>query len=153
MENGWILAEAQPAEQTSASSVEPNSTEVIKAEDISSQKQQTVQTITKQADPNSTVPTQGIKGPKPNPYASYILLALIFAMLYFVMFRGPRKKQQQQQQMVKALKKNDRVQTIGGILGTVLEVTDNEITLKVDESNNTKIKVLPSAIQRVIEQK
>ncbi|MGB8225733.1 MAG: preprotein translocase subunit YajC [Sedimentisphaerales bacterium] len=140
MEGLWILAQA-----------ESNAPEVIKAEDISSQGQQTTQTLTKQTDPNSKAPVHD--GPKPNPYASYMLLALIFIMLYFVMFRGPKKKQQQQEQMVKALKKNDRVQTIGGILGTVLEVTDNEITLKVDESNNTKIKVLPSAINRVIEQK
>ena len=73
--------------------------------------------------------------------------------MYFILFRGPKKRQQQQDQLVKALKKNDRVQTIGGILGTVLEVTDTEITLKVDESNNTKIRVLPSAINKVIEQK
>lgn len=140
MEGLWILAQA-----------ESNAPEVVKAEDISSQGQQTTQTLTKQTDPNSKVAVQN--GPKPNPYASYMLLALIFIMLYFVMFRGPKKKQQQQDQMVKALKKNDRVQTIGGILGTVLEVTDSEITLKVDESNNTKIKVVPSAINRVIEQK
>jgi preprotein translocase subunit YajC len=141
MEGLWILAQA-----------ESNVPEVvIKAEDISSQGQQTTQTLTKQMDPNSK--TQVQNAPKPNPYASYMLLALIFIMLYFVMFRGPKKKQQQQDQMVKALKKNDRVQTIGGILGTVLEVTDSEITLKIDESNNTKIKVLPSAINRVIEQK
>ncbi|MCX5632491.1 MAG: preprotein translocase subunit YajC [Phycisphaerae bacterium] len=139
MEGLWILAQA-----------ESNAPEVVKAEDISSQGQQTTQTLTKQTDPNSKVAVQN--GPKPNPYASYMLLALIFIMLYFVMFRGPKKKQQQDQ-MVKALKKNDRVQTIGGILGTVLEVTDSEITLKVDESNNTKIKVVPSAINRVIEQK
>jgi preprotein translocase subunit YajC len=140
MEGLWILAQA-----------ESNAPEVIKAEDISSQGQQTTQTLTKQADPNSKVAVQD--GPKPNPYASYMLLALIFIMLYFVMFRGPKKKQQQQEQMTKSLKKNDRVQTIGGILGTVLEVTDSEITLKIDESNNTKIKVIPSAINRVIEQK
>jgi preprotein translocase subunit YajC len=140
MEGLWILAQA-----------ESNVPEVVKAEDISSQGQQTTQTLTKQTDPNSKTSVQN--GPKPNPYASYMLLALIFIMLYFVMFRGPKKKQQQQEQMVKALKKNDRVQTIGGILGTVLEVTDSEITLKVDESNNTKIKVIPSAINRVIEQK
>jgi preprotein translocase subunit YajC len=141
MEGLWILAQA-----------ESNAPEVIKAEDISSQQgQQTTQALTKQMDPNSKAQVQN--GPKPNPYASYMLLALIFIMLYFVMFRGPKKKQQQQEQMAKSLKKNDRVQTIGGILGTVLEVTDTEITLKVDESNNTKIKVVPSAINRVIEQK
>jgi preprotein translocase subunit YajC len=68
--------------------------------------------------------------------------------MYFLLFRGPRKKQQQHKQMVQSLGKNDRVQTIGGIIGTVVDIKDDEITLKVDESNNTKIKVSPSAIGR-----
>ena len=140
MENGWILAEAPPAEQ--------NGTQIIKAEDISSQNQQT---IVQQAEPNA-VPAAG-KRPPQGQWTQLIFIALIFVVLYFIMFRGPKKRQQQQQQMIKSLKKNDRVQTVGGILGTVLEVTDNEITLKVDESNNTKIKVLPSAVSKVIEQK
>ena len=140
MENGWILAEASPAEQ--------NSTQIIKAEDISSQNQQT---IVQQAEPNA-VPTTG-KRPPQGQWTQLIFIALIFVVLYFIMFRGPKKRQQQQQQMIKSLRKNDRVQTVGGILGTVLEVTDNEITLKVDESNNTKIKILPSAVSKVIEQK
>jgi len=50
--------------------------------------------------------------------------------------------------MVQTLAKNDKVRTIGGIIGTVVDIKDDEITLKVDESNNTKIKVLPSAISR-----
>ncbi|OHB52968.1 MAG: preprotein translocase subunit YajC [Planctomycetes bacterium GWF2_42_9] len=79
-----------------------------------------------------------------------IFIGLIFVVLYFMMFRGPKKRQQQQNQMVKSLKKNDRVQTIGGIFGTVLDVSDTEITLKIDESNNTKIKIAPSAVNRVI---
>jgi len=48
------------------------------------------------------------------------------------------------------LKKNDRVRTIGGILGVVLDVRDDEIVLKIDEANNTKIRVIPSAIATVI---
>jgi len=50
--------------------------------------------------------------------------------------------------MVQSLQKNDKVQTIGGIIGTIVDIKDNEITLKVDESNNTKIKILRSAISR-----
>ena len=48
--------------------------------------------------------------------------------------------------MVQTLQKNDRVRTIGGIIGTVVDVKDDEVTLKIDESNNTKIKILSSAI-------
>jgi preprotein translocase subunit YajC len=144
MANGWILAEAQPAG--------PNNTEVISAEDISSQGQQVTQTTTKQAEPNNISAT-GDKRSVQNQWSQMILIVLIFVILYFVMFRGPKKRQQQQENMIKSLKKNDRVQTVGGILGTVLDVSDNEITLKVDESNNTKIKVTPSAISKVFEQK
>lgn len=68
--------------------------------------------------------------------------------MYLLLFRGPRKKQQQHKQMVQTLEKNDRVRTIGGIIGTVVDVKDDEITLKVDESNNTKVKVAASAIGR-----
>jgi preprotein translocase subunit YajC len=66
--------------------------------------------------------------------------------MYLILFREPRKKQKQLQQMVKSLKKNDKVRTIGGILGTVVDIKDDEIILKVDESNNTKIRVVASAI-------
>ena len=77
-------------------------------------------------------------------------LILIFVVMYMFLFRGPKKKQQQHQKMVQSLRRNDRVRTIGGILGTVIDVKDDEITLKVDESNNTKIKVAASAISKVL---
>ncbi|MGA2915122.1 MAG: preprotein translocase subunit YajC [Sedimentisphaerales bacterium] len=136
MENLWVLAQA-------------DSNNIVSAENYD-QNQQSTQT--KQASEPNAAGTMN-KKPIQGQWQPIILMVLIFVVLYFVMFKGPKKKQQQQEQMVKSLKKNDRVQTIGGILGTVLDVSDNEITLKVDESNNTKIKVLPSAISRVIEQK
>jgi len=68
--------------------------------------------------------------------------------MYLILFRGPRKKQQQHKQMIQTLAKNDRIQTIGGIIGTVVDIKDDEITLKIDESNNTKIKIVRSAISR-----
>jgi preprotein translocase subunit YajC len=137
MEYGWILAAA-----------DQNNMQVIEGEPI--EKSTTTEATTKQADSNSVTPvTRG----KQTQWQSLIFIGLLFVLMYFMMFRGPKKRQQQQQQMVRSLKKNDRVQTIGGILGTVLDVNDNEITIKIDESNNTKIKVLPSAINKVIEQK
>jgi preprotein translocase YajC subunit len=42
------------------------------------------------------------------------------------------------------------VLTIGGILGTVTAVKDHEVTVKVDESNNTKMTFLKTAIQKVV---
>jgi preprotein translocase subunit YajC len=95
------------------------------------------------ADANTT------SGSKPrarglDPMTLMIIVVMIFFV--FMMFRGPRKKQQEHRKMVQSLKKNDRVRTIGGIYGTVVDVRDDEIVLKIDESSNTKIRVTPNAI-------
>ena len=52
--------------------------------------------------------------------------------------------------MLKNMKRGDRVMTAGGILGSVVEVRDSEVLLKVDESTNTKIKFTRDAIKRVV---
>ena len=132
MNNLWILAQTEGGDASSGISSEP----------ISSDEQTT--TI-EQSDPNATT---GI--PKRIPFGGtqLIFLALMFVLMYMILFRGPRKKQQQHKQMVQSLTKNDKVQTIGGIIGTVVDIRDDEITLKIDESNNTKIKILRSAIGR-----
>jgi len=84
--------------------------------------------------------------PHTAPWGQMLWLVAIFVIMYVILFRGPRRKQQQHQKMVKTLKKNDKVRTIGGIIGTVVDIKDDEITLKVDESNNTKIRVASSAV-------
>ncbi len=76
-------------------------------------------------------------------------MALMGVVFYFLLIRPQGKEKKRRAEMIAAVKKNDRVSTIGGIQGTVVSVKDNEITLKVDESNNTKITFLRSAIQSV----
>ena len=89
----------------------------------------------------------------------YKMIMIAFAsqviMVFFLisMFRGPRKKQQEHKKMIQSLQKNDRIRTIGGIHGTVVDVRDDEIVLKVDESNNTKIRISPSAIGTKLSEK
>ncbi len=75
---------------------------------------------------------------------------LIIVVMYLFLFRGPKKKQAEHKKMLSSLQKNDRVRTIGGILGTVIDIKDDEVTLKVDESNNTKIKVTAGSIAAVL---
>ena len=94
------------------------------------------------------------EGTSPQPQSQNPMVLIMFLILgvyiFLIMFRGPRKKQQEHQKMVSSLKKNDRVRTIGGIFGTVLDVRDDEIILKIDEATNTKIRVIPSAIATVL---
>ena len=133
MNNVWILAQADGTEAPSTITGEP-----VTAED-------TTTTTTVATDSKS--PAEQTPPPR-SPLMQFLPFILIFVVMYFILFRGPRKKQQKHKQMMQALAKNDKVQTIGGIIGTVVDIKDDEVTLKVDESNNTKIKILRSAISR-----
>jgi len=130
MDNIWVLAQAPGGESPSGISSAPVT-------------EQEAQTTTVAPDSNApvsrTVPVR-------SPMMQFLPFILIFVVMYFFLFRGPRKKRQQHKQMVQSLDRNDKVRTIGGIIGTVVDVRDDEITLKVDESNNTKIKIASSAI-------
>jgi preprotein translocase subunit YajC len=66
------------------------------------------------------------------------------------MFRGQKKDRQKHADMLANLKRNDRVQTIGGVLGTVVDVRDSEVILKVDETNNVKMRFNRSAVKEVL---
>lgn len=89
---------------------------------------------------------------QPGAGGSTLFIGLILAMLVFwvITFRGSQKDKKKRQQMLDAMAKNDKVLTIGGIIGTVVLVKDNEVVVKVDETNNTKITFARSAIQKII---
>ncbi|MFQ5807272.1 MAG: preprotein translocase subunit YajC [Phycisphaerae bacterium] len=79
-------------------------------------------------------------------------LLLAMGVFYILMFRGQRKDRQKHADMLKNLKRNDRVQTVGGVLGTVVDVreNENEVVLKVDETNNVKMRFNRTAIKEVL---
>jgi preprotein translocase subunit YajC len=72
------------------------------------------------------------------------------AVFYLLMFRGQRKDRKRHANMLANLKRNDRVQTIGGVLGTVVEAREQEVILKVDESSNVKMRFNRAAIKEVL---
>jgi len=92
--------------------------------------------------------------PTPSPGgANTWFLALLLAMVTFMFLtsRSQRKRERQERENLLArMSKNDRVLTSGGIIGTVLSIRDNEVVLKVDESTNTKMTFLKSAVQRIL---
>lgn len=132
MKNIWILALTEDEGQVISSvSTEGQNEEIISVD-------------------SSETPAPPTPRRESSPLVSFLPLILILVIMYLLLFRGPRKKQQQHQKMVQSLQKNDRVRTIGGIFGTVIDVKNDVITLKVDESNNTKIKVTSGAISSVL---
>ncbi len=80
------------------------------------------------------------------------LVVPIGLLFYFLMIRPQQRERGQRKSMIEALKKNDRIVTIGGVYGVVTNVRreDDEVTIKVDEANNTKLRITFGAIARVI---
>ena len=112
--------------------------------------EQTGQTTsgTQEADPSGEQP---VDQPRQSPFGGMAVpLILMLVVMYFLMFRGPKKKQKQRQQMLDNMKKNDRIQTIGGIIGTVVDLRDDEVVIKIDEATNSKMRVTRGAVSRVV---
>ena len=82
-------------------------------------------------------------------FAPWIVMGVLF---YVMLIRPERKKRAELDGLLTGLKKNDRVVTIGGIFGTVVNAPQGseDVTLKVDESTNTRLRVLRSSISRVV---
>lgn len=80
-----------------------------------------------------------------------IPLILIVVIMYFFMIRPQNKKQKETQKMLDALKKGDKVITIGGIHGVVTQTKEQTVVIKVDDG--TKIEFNRSAISSVITDK
>jgi preprotein translocase subunit YajC len=78
-------------------------------------------------------------------------LVLGMIVLFMIMSKSKKGPEKQRLEMLKQLKRGDRIQTIGGILGTVLRAEENRVEVKVDETNNTKMWFTRSAIHRVVE--
>jgi preprotein translocase subunit YajC len=81
------------------------------------------------------------------------IILLLLALFMFTTAGGKRKEERKRRDMLSQLKKGDEVVTIGGQVGKVVETRDDRVQLKVDESSNTKIWFLRSAIHRVLEDK
>ncbi|HIS21875.1 MAG TPA: preprotein translocase subunit YajC [Candidatus Cryptobacteroides intestinipullorum] len=72
-------------------------------------------------------------------WSMWIMLILIFVVMWFFMIRPQRKQQKELQKFREGLKKGDKVVTVGGIYGTVVEVKEKTLLLEVD--SNVKIRV------------
>lgn len=80
-----------------------------------------------------------------------LLLPLLLLVLLIVFIWLPQRRERKRMEEVQSsLKKNVRVQTRGGIIGTVAEVRDHEVLLKIDENTNTRLRLARSAILSVI---
>jgi len=81
---------------------------------------------------------------------SFLPIILIIGIFYFLILRPQSKKQKETQKMLQALKKGDRVVTIGGIHGVIQTVRESTVIIKVDD--NVKLEFNRGAVSTVSSQ-
>jgi preprotein translocase subunit YajC len=82
-----------------------------------------------------------------NPILQFLPFVAIIAIFYFLIIRPQNKKQKETQKMLSALKKGDKIVTIGGIHGTIQSVKETTVIVKVDDG--IKLEFSRSAISTV----
>ncbi len=97
---------------------------------------------------------QAAPGGGANPTAgSFLPFALMAGMVVFILLTSRSQKKREKRDrdnMHASMSKNDRVLTIGGVVGTIMSIKDEEVVLKVDESTNTKMTFRKTAVQQII---
>ncbi|HXU73918.1 MAG TPA: preprotein translocase subunit YajC [Polyangia bacterium] len=73
-----------------------------------------------------------------------LMMIMMIAVFYFILIRPQQKKQKETDSWLKSLKKGDEVVTSGGVIGRISGLTDNTVTLEVQEK--VRIKVLRSSV-------
>jgi preprotein translocase subunit YajC len=75
---------------------------------------------------------------------------LMFIVLYFLLLRPQRKKENERKKMIDAVKKGDKVVTIGGMHGTVVQVKDDDLIIRIDPQKDICVKFTRAAVHRVV---
>ncbi|HOV79496.1 MAG TPA: preprotein translocase subunit YajC [Bacillota bacterium] len=79
---------------------------------------------------------------------TWLYIAGLFLVLYFLMIRPQQQRQKKHQEMLKSLKTDDRVITVGGIYGTIVKIKDKSVVLRV--ADNVRIEFSKTAISGII---
>ncbi|MCC6661270.1 MAG: preprotein translocase subunit YajC [Phycisphaerales bacterium] len=86
------------------------------------------------------------------PFGGFTFLPVLVILVVMILITSMsgRKEKKRRAAILAGVGKNDRVQTVGGIIGTVVELTETEMVLRVDEAANTRVRFARSALQQVL---
>lgn len=79
--------------------------------------------------------------------ATLLYIAVLFGLLYFLLIRPQQVRQKKHQQMIRNLKVNDPVVTIGGIYGTIVKIKEDTFVIRV--ADNVRMEILKTAVAQV----
>ncbi len=74
-------------------------------------------------------------------WTMWVMLLLIFVVMYFFMIRPQQKQQKELKKFREGLQKGDKVVTVGGIYGTVAEIQDRTVLIKVDGDIKLRVDI------------
>ncbi|HED17278.1 MAG TPA: preprotein translocase subunit YajC [Gammaproteobacteria bacterium] len=80
--------------------------------------------------------------------ASFIPLIVIFIIFYFLLIRPQSKRAKEQKNMIAALAKGDEIATSGGMLGKIIEIDDNFMTIEI--ARDTQVQVQRNAVSTLL---
>ena len=80
---------------------------------------------------------EGAAGSPQGSIPSILMIVAVFAVFWLLIIRPQRKKQKDEQKMREAVQKGDKITSIGGIKGTVKNVSDSTVIVEVDNKGNT----------------
>lgn len=76
----------------------------------------------------------------------WVMMILLFVIMWLFMIRPQRKQQKELEKFRSELKRGDKIVTVGGIFGTIDEIKDDSVLIKVD--GDVKLRVSKNAIQK-----
>ena len=85
---------------------------------------------------------------KVNAITTLVMLAAMIAVFYFFMYRPQKKQEKESTDMRNNLKVGDEVTTIGGVIGKIVSIKDETVTIETSNERN-KIRILRSAVRNV----
>lgn len=97
-------------------------------------------------------PVEKPKGDFMQSMGPFVIMLGAIVLLYVWMGRGRRKQEAKRKEMLANLKKGDKVTSVGGIVGTIMDVREDEVVVKVDETNNIRMRFARWAIRGIGEQ-
>ena len=86
----------------------------------------------------------------PQAFTGLLPIVVLFAVFYFLLIKPQQKQQKKRKEMLAAIQKGDKVITIGGIYGTIKELRDTDMTLRVGD--NVDIRMTRYSVDRLQEQ-
>jgi preprotein translocase subunit YajC len=87
-----------------------------------------------------------------NPILGFLPMILIFVIFYFLLFLPMQRQKKQQKQMLATLQNGNIVQTSGGIIGSIVSLSDDTLVIRV-KPDNLKLEIARSAVAGVISEK